>query len=316
MSSATQQAFRAAIEQPFTKIEITPIKYHGWPGSYLISNGVAEVIVVPAVGRVMQFRMAGDETGVFWENRVLEGQQPASPDVEWSNFGGDKSWPAPQDDWSKVAGRPWPPPSAYDSMPVQAVVKGSELVLTSPVDPGYGIQVVRHVSLHPTQAKLAIRTAYHKVSGRAVKAGVWIITQLRDPQRVFALLPEVLKHTPGFYQMQGPAPCEFRHGGRLISLKRDRASNLKIGAEGNSLLWIGDEYVLRIDHDRAQGATSIYTNMDPLQYVELETEGPLCEMNAGDRIELTNIYELTRRSTNDTMEEARQAFGLTDEQPH
>jgi hypothetical protein len=296
-----------------TSVAITLIEHRGWPGCYLISNGVAEVIVVPAIGRVMQFRMVGDEAGVFWENRTLDGQLPVAPELKWANFGGDKPWPAPQEDWSKITGRPWPPPLAFDSMPLQATVEGSELVLTSPVDPHYGIQTVRRIALHPGKATLAIRTAYHKVSGPVVKTGVWIITQLRDPQRAFALLPEEVKHSAGFYQMQGPAPQEFQQQGRLISLRRDPANNLKIGVEARSLLWIGDEYVLRIDHDDAQGATSIYTNMDPLRYVELETEGPLVEMNAGDRIEMTNMYELTRRTTPDVMAEARQVFGLTHE---
>jgi hypothetical protein len=314
MSSPSQaNTIDAAAKQEFTSVAITPIEYHGWPGCYLISNGVAEVIVVPVIGRVMQFRMVGDETGAFWENRALDGQLPATPELKWANFGGDKVWPAPQDDWSKVAGRPWPPPLAFDSMPLQATVEGCELVLTSPVDPHFGIQTVRRIALHPSKAKLAIRTAYHKVSGPAVKTGIWVITQLRDPQRVFALLPEEMKHSPGFYQMQGPAPYEFQQQGRLISLRRDPANNLKIGAEGNALLWVGDEYVLRIEHDSVRGATSIYTNMDPVPYVELETEGPLVEMNVGDRIEMTNIYELTRRATPNVMAEARRAFGLTHE---
>ena len=304
------QSSEAAAKQELTNVAITPVEYHGWPGSYLISNGVAEVIVVPAIGRVMQFRMAGNEAGVFWENRLLDGQLPAAPEVEWTNFGGDKPWPAPQDEWGKVTGRPWPPPLAFDSMALEATVEGRELVLSSSVDPDYGIRTVRHVSLHPTKARLAIRTAYHKVSGPAVKTGVWIITQLHDPERVFALLPEELKRAPGFYQMQGPAPYDFEHSGRLISLKRDPANNLKIGAEGNTLLWIGKEYVLRIDHDSSAGATSIYTNMDPLRYVELETEGPLMELNSGDCVEMTSMYQLMRRTTLDVRAEAHRALGL------
>lgn len=314
MSSPSQaNTIDAAAKQGYTNIAITPMQHHGWQGSYLISNGLAEVIVVPVIGRIMQFRMAGDESGAFWENRLLDKQLPVTPELNWANFGGDKAWPARQDDWSKVTGRPWPPPPAFDSMPLQATVEGSELVLTSPVDTSYGIQTVRRIALHPSKAKLAIRTAYYKVSGPTVKTGVWIVTQLRDPQRVFALLPEEVKRWPGFYQMQGPAPHEFGHQGRLIYLRRDPANNLKIGAEGKALLWIGDEYVLRIDHDSAAGATSIYTNKAPLPYVELETEGPLVEMNPGGCIEMTNMYELTRRTTPDVMAEARQAFGLTHE---
>jgi len=46
----------------------------------------------------------------------------------------------------------------------------------------------------------------------------------------------------------------------------------------------------------------------PLQYVELETLGPLATMNPGDRIEQTTVYTVTPRSTTDLTAEARDAF--------
>ena len=47
------------------------------------------------------------------------------------NFGGDKTWPAPQSDWPKLTPRPWPPPVAFDSLPVQATVDGFVVKLIS-----------------------------------------------------------------------------------------------------------------------------------------------------------------------------------------
>lgn len=308
MSSTSQMKAVGVSQRP--GIETTLIDYHGWRNSYLLSNGIAEVVVVPAIGRVMQFRMADEEEGVFWENRGLDGELPSAPESEWANFGGDKTWPAPQDDWARIAGRPWPPPPAFDSMQLHATQEGESLVLTSPVDTDYGIRTVRYVTLHSTEAKLSIRTSFCKVSGESIKVGVWVITQLRDPQLVSALLPEQPKRKPGYYQMQGSSPFDFAHDGRLVFLRRDPANNSKVGAEGNSLLWVGEKYTLRIDHDSAAGATSIYTNMDPLQYVELETEGPVVEMRCGESIELKNTYEMSRRTTPDSVAEARRVFGL------
>lgn len=45
---------------------IAQITYRGWPESYLLYNGMIEAIVVPAIGRVMQLRLAGDAAGTFW----------------------------------------------------------------------------------------------------------------------------------------------------------------------------------------------------------------------------------------------------------
>jgi len=59
-------------QAPLT-MTIKRIPYHGWPDSLLLSNGTVEAMVVPALGRVMQFRFAGEESGAFWENRELDG---------------------------------------------------------------------------------------------------------------------------------------------------------------------------------------------------------------------------------------------------
>jgi len=42
-------------------IQISRITYHGWANSYRISNGRVEAIVVPTIGRVMQFHYLGRE---------------------------------------------------------------------------------------------------------------------------------------------------------------------------------------------------------------------------------------------------------------
>ncbi|PYX54211.1 MAG: hypothetical protein DMG73_19425, partial [Acidobacteria bacterium] len=38
------------------QVSVTNVTYHGWPNSLILSNGKVEVVVVPAIGRVMQFR--------------------------------------------------------------------------------------------------------------------------------------------------------------------------------------------------------------------------------------------------------------------
>lgn len=91
------------------------VAYRGWNEAVTISNGKVEAIVVPQIGRVMQFRFTGDHDGPFWENSRLSGKAPNSQSSEWGNFGGDKSWPAPQAEWEKMTGRGWPPPAAFDS---------------------------------------------------------------------------------------------------------------------------------------------------------------------------------------------------------
>src|SRR5262245_53640386 len=54
------------------KVTVTPGSYRGWPGAFILDNGKAVVVVVPSIGRVMQFGLKGEE-GVFWENPKLYG---------------------------------------------------------------------------------------------------------------------------------------------------------------------------------------------------------------------------------------------------
>lgn len=298
---------------------IQRIAYHGWPDSLLLSNGTVEIIIVPAIGRVMQFRFAGDEAGALWENRHLDGHPLCAnaPSAEWLNFGGDKAWPSPQLDWEKHTGRAWPPPATFDSVPLQATAEDAQVFLTSEVDPHYGIKVVRHLRLVPRSSQLEITTEFQKAAGTTVRVGVWIVTQVPEPERVFVLLPEQTKFSDGYTQQTGPAPKDLRRDGRLLSLRRDPSEYIKIGTEGTSLLWMNESLALRIcaedtlgDYPNGGCRTEVYTNPDPYGYVELETEGPLVTLESGGHITRTNTYTLYRRSTPECLLEARRLFEL------
>ncbi len=74
----TMTGFGSAIfaQSVGTSTRIIPVDYQGWTNSYFMSNGKVEAIIVPAIARVMQFRMTGDDTGVFWANSDLFGKHP------------------------------------------------------------------------------------------------------------------------------------------------------------------------------------------------------------------------------------------------
>ena len=292
------------------------MNYHGWADSYVLSNGTVEAVVVPAVGRVMQFHFIGEDD-VFWENAALQGKPADASGKDWSNFGGDKALPAPQDSWQELLGRIWPPPSTFGGIPLQAHKEGSSVVLVSPVDPVFGIRASRRIELDPHKPILKITTTFEKVSGEPVKAGVWIVTQLRDPQRAYIALPSDTKFPQGYVLLNFGPPHGSKLQDGLFSLDRGHEKNSQIGNDGSSLLWMNDKYVLRIDSPRVPGAeygyqgssAVIYTNPDPDSYVELETNGPLSTMKNGDKIERTNTYTLSRRSEKDPDAEAKKRLG-------
>jgi hypothetical protein len=291
------------------------ISYHGWSDCYRIANAQVEAVIVPAIGRVMQLRLVGESSGAFWENRALDGQLHDAASNDWINFGGDKCWPAPQEHWTGQQGRDWPPPEAFDARPVEAVARARGVIATSPLDPDFGIQVVRCVELDAGQPIMRIRTEYRKLHGHAVRVGIWTVTQMQEPERVCILLPSKSKFTSGYVRLLAAEPADLKIDGRLLSLGRHARKHAKIGSDANSMAWVGHNCVVRIDAQSGGGeypdggcVTEVYTNPDPLKYVELETLGPLATMNAGDRIEETTVYTVTPRSTPDLAAEARKAF--------
>lgn len=305
-----EKRFYRAAMLPASTVVFT--NYHGWSNSIVLSNGKVEAVIVPAVGRIMQFRFAG-ETGPFWEERSLDGQKSDPNSSAWLNFGGDKSWPAPQSEWSAITGRSWPPPKAFDAMPATASVTNGVVTLISPVDSNYGIRVSRRIGLHAEEPVMSVTTSYEKITGTVSRISVWTITQLNDPVRAFALIPPSTRFPTGYTQQSSERPADLTVTNRLLSLTRDATSGRKIGTDSSTLLWVGASVCLRIDSPRKDGETypdngssaEIYTNPDPQAYVELEMLGPLLTIKAGDRIEHTSKYTLLRRTETTADAEAR-----------
>jgi hypothetical protein len=300
------------------KITVTKTNYQGWRDSYILSNGQVEAVVVPNVGRIMQFRFKGGEN-TFWENPLVYGKAPNIKSEAWGYFGagGDKTWPAPQSEWEKITGRGWPPPGTFDSIPVTARVNRSEVTLISPIDPFYGIRFYRKITLEPEKPVMKLTTTYEKVKGKSKDVSVWIVTQLRDPVAVYAALPEASIFPEGYNKQSEDLPANLKVDNGLLSLTRDRNKSHKIGCDASTLLWMGEKVAVRIDSPRVSGASypdnnssaEIYTNLDPKAYVELEFLSTLKTLRVGEKMDLTTTYTLIPRITENAEQEARKILG-------
>ncbi len=296
--------------RPPLQIRIGP--HAGWERCWTLDNGETEALIVPAIGRILQFRRI-DQPGPFWHDPALHGRSPDPASTEWLNFGGDKSWPAPQSDWATLTARAWPPPGAFDAAPVEMSVRREGVVMRSPVDPHFGIQTERVVRLEPGRPVMTVVTTYEKTAGNPVTVGVWIITQLDHPVAVFALLPETSRFEHGYDRQSGDAlPADLTIEGRLLSLARDPDRSTKIGTDAERLLWVGEHQMLLIESPRIPGvpypdrgsSAEIYTNPNPRTYVELEMLGPLRTLAVGDSLSQTNTYTLIPRRSEDPRRDA------------
>jgi hypothetical protein len=304
-------------------VSVTPSSFHGWD-ALVLTNGAAEATVVPAIGRIMQLALrqegAGVARGPFWSHPGI-GPTLTADENGWINLGGDKAWPAPQSRWQALVGKAWPPPRTFDASPFVATVRGDGVELVSPVDPAYGLRVRRTIALDRAAPVLTVDTCYEKVAGAPVRAGVWIITQLVSPERLFMRLPVRTTFPGGFAQRLPDRPKDLRVDGRLLALGRDPAAKTMIVGDGDALLWVGDGPDLLIEaltdaHDIGvewpDGAhAQIYTSSDQaLPYVELELLSPLHDLAVGARACSRLRYTLHARVSADADAEARRVLGL------
>lgn len=175
--------------RPAAKVVVPErIGWHGWD-AWRLRNDSVEVIVVPAIARVMRYGPTGtgDAGNVLWTNPRVAGELPRADG--WQNFGGDKAWPWPQADWADLFGSTWPPPAPFEGVAWKGEVVDNVLRLIGPPAPTYGIRPVRTVVLDPEGSGLTVTTTFEPIRETPVArpdgdlavpadAGAWHITQV------------------------------------------------------------------------------------------------------------------------------------------
>lgn len=270
--------------------------YRGWQDPVLVRGDGIEAVIIPAIGRIMDIRRPGETSGVLWQNKDLLGAAVRPLDKGWTNFGGDKTWPAPESIWMKNAAGKWMPPVVFDQSSLQVKATERGVLLESAVDKRSGVRFTRLIS--PAGANtLSVTTTYTKVQGEPVQIAVWVITQLAEP-RVIATRAKA-SNPPLNPMFGGVKGIEIEQG--ILYWKRFPDVCAKIGTDGRALAWVGDKYTLLISSTPGEATgvfpddgcqAEIYVNPDPLDYVELETLGHLVTLAVGQSTSATNLYQL------------------------
>ncbi len=286
--------------------------YHGWSNSVSVNNGVVEAVIVPAVGRVQQFRFAGDTNGVLWENSRMWGRTSSG---FYPNFGGDKAWPSPQSEWG------WPPPKGFDGTVNTVSFTNGIVTLVTPVDATYGIRTTRIIELVPNEPVMEIRTIFERTAESSkTNLGVWIDCQatVTSDSRCYVPVPSpsIFQNgytTTGSAQFTAALPAGFTNANGLISFRSDPA-NHKVGFDGGTVALVGPSLSLRLDSPRISGATypdgnsstEVYT-AGP-SYFELEMLGPLSALHVGEAMKFVTTYNLFHRTETTTDAEAQKVL--------
>ncbi|MHB1296167.1 MAG: hypothetical protein ACYC4R_14370 [Anaerolineae bacterium] len=159
----------------------------GW-SSLALGNGHIEATIVPAIGgRIMSFRFDGLD--FVWRNRALEGRLYSAAENQgdgslaaWRNYGGSKTWPAPQG-WQSEDQWPGPPDPVLDTGPYQVDGVAVECEratarVRSPQDSRTGVQIKRELSLYPGGTHAQLHLEMCNTSSRPRRWSLWEVVQI------------------------------------------------------------------------------------------------------------------------------------------
>jgi hypothetical protein len=323
VSGGYGEGAQAASLKAADQVQVVEANYYGHQALRL-TNGLVTVIAVPELGgRIMEYKIA--DMPLLWANlaEVQGGKTPTgapkttSAPAAWRNYGGYKTWPAPQDKWG---GPPDPRGSQLEGARwVGRIAKPrgevGEVELTSPSDAGVtGLQITRRVRLYQGTTRLEVEETFKNVSGHQIEWSIWNVTQVpgvlaedRPDQGAMIYYPvnPNSKFKGGYRQIIDKASTQWRvlDGGLLeVTYKHELG---KIGSDSDAgwMAYVDGSrhwaYVKRFAHkpgaEYPDGGCSVevYTSPD-LPYMEMEALSPPRTLAAGEEMSFTEDWYATR----------------------
>lgn len=310
--SAVAQAQQPKYDLSRAKHSIEKMKFDGH-AAWRLSDGQSEAIVVPDYGRVMRFGRVGGQNWLW--------NAPADKIAmnNWMNYGGDKTWPAPQNQWPGMSGKGWPPPPMWDGAKHKAGIKNGKLWMVSPVQNPLGARVVREFWFDKN-GDFIVSQAADKVQGDPVYFSLWSVIQVIPPEAIFLPLNPSSPYKNNFLWINPPkaevdakllSPSLLR----VLPSAGDDKNNFKIGTDANvsAAIAVRDGWAFMARSNKPKGdypdgaldaglPVELW-NMGPtdVHYNELELLSPLRLYKVGSRWRHTirwSIHQLPSKDIN------------------
>lgn len=273
----------------------------GWPNCYRMSNGEVELVCTTDVGpRIISFRFV-DGTNLF---KVYEEHLGKSGEPDWQFRGGHRVWLAPEDRvMSYVA----------DNGPVDAVVAGNTLTVTTGVEPESGLR--KQISIRLAQSGTAVEVTHRIQNCREshFRGAIWALTIMAPGGLAVTGFPPRATHEDALAPTNPIVMWAFtdlsdpRWGflEKYLVLRQDpnNPAHTKLG-HFNAKTWgayflNGDLFVKRYHADSSRQYPDFgcsYQTFTCAEMLELETLGPLEDMKPGSWIEQTEHWSLHREA--------------------
>lgn len=171
-----------------TPCAATRADFQGWPAAFL-TNGLLRVAAVPDIGGRLMACDLGDFPFLFVDPHLAgrlfspaENQGDGSL-AAWKNYGGDKTWPAPQG-WDGPHQWPGPPDPILDTgrytlAELAADGRAAWLSMVSPPGSPTGVQITRRVAIVAGASRVQLRLTFTNIARHPIRWSIWDVAQLR-----------------------------------------------------------------------------------------------------------------------------------------
>ena len=167
-------------------VTVEEFDFYGWDGVRL-SNGIIDAICVPEIGgRLMQFSL-GPRDYLFMNPELLgkrftfEEHAGDGTILGWKNYGGAKTWPAPQG-WDGEGQWPGPPDPVLDSgryaFETNQEESAAAVLITSPPDERSGLRIRRLLRVDDASSRLKLDLSFENISERTIRWSIWDVAQM------------------------------------------------------------------------------------------------------------------------------------------
>lgn len=281
--------------------------------AYHITDGKAEALVVPSIGRVMQFSRVGGANWLWNAPQVKEVQG------SWKNFGGEKVWISPQALWDLHTGHGFSPDEAWESGHEAAVLDNPpRLQTTSPVSK-CGVRIVREFSFNE-KGQFVIRTTLEKTDEKPLYCGAWTVTQVTPPDAIYLPTSDASVYKNNHYNWsRKPVGNIATLAPDLVRVIPTISGSYKIGVDAPvtaiAAIRDGVAFIQRSDRtkdgdypDGAQSAgfpVELYDHGDPQRhYLELELLSPMRFLKKDQKLTFEVSWSLRDLPSKDSASES------------
>ncbi|MCE9615635.1 MAG: DUF4380 domain-containing protein [Lentisphaerae bacterium] len=288
---------------------LLPVRYAGWKQSYVLTNSVLRVVVVPAIGRIMEIRPAGVDNLLRNDPKLL-GKRPSKTSA-FTNFGGDWLWPVSQRHWMNNQGTDWPPPELLADGPWEVEAwrnrdGSASCLLMRKYGAPLNVIVTRLITVDEHEARIRILQRALCVGLSKLPVTLWNVSQIGGAERVYLPADPTLEHGLRPLLFAAPPATHLARYGDILSFDAAAGGEYKFGG-GPMNAWVAaqrgtvaitERETSRVAGPRPDGgcAIEVYSNSG-LGYTEIETLSPEVLLQPGDSLENTLVIECLPVST-------------------